>query len=568
MYSGGLEETDPPPSADERVLARLLGEFPDAVIVIDAEGCVQWANRTAESLLGRSIADAVGVSGLDLVHPDDLEFALRSLASVQGKDVGAPIEIRLRTVTGWRLMELIGAPVRWVQDGAIVLSLRDLTQRRRFEIVHDQDDARLRSLVQNSAAVTMLVSPDGCIESVSGAVTRLLGHDPELLEGLPLASLVPEADRSALQGAFERASRGATVAGPVTVSLSLIRHGNIGMLPFELAFVNLIDDPTVGGYVVTGHDITDRQLADFEVRKALSLQKATLDATADGILVVDNAGLMVSFNQRLTEMWRVPESLLTNRDGRAVTEYVRDQLASPEEFMAKVEHYYKGLEGETNDVLVFKDGRVFERVSKPQCVDGSIVGRVWSFRDITDRTQLEERLSFQAFHDSLTGLGNRALFQDRLRHAVDRLERSRGRLAVLFLDLDNLKIVNDSLGHSAGDALLQTVADILKGCLRAGDTAARLGGDEFGILLEEIANHDEAIGVAERIMTSARRPLTVGAEGVRATVSIGLTFGGPGTTSDQLLCNADLAMYVAKERGGNRWAEFEDEMHAVIVAAP
>jgi diguanylate cyclase (GGDEF)-like protein/PAS domain S-box-containing protein len=340
------------------------------------------------------------------------------------------------------------------------------------------------------------------------------------------------------------------------------------MLPFELAFVNLIDDPTVGGYVVTGHDITDRQLADFEVRKALSLQKATLDATADGILVVDNAGQMVSFNRRLTEMWRVPESLLTTRDGRAVTEYVRDQLASPEEFMAKVEHYYKGLEGETNDVLVFKDGRVFERVSKPQYVDGTIVGRVWSFRDITDRTQLEERLSFQAFHDSLTGLGNRALFQDRLRHAVDRLERSRSRLGVLFLDLDNLKIVNDSLGHSAGDALLQTVADILKECLRTGDTAARLGGDEFGILLEEIANHHEAIEVAERIMTAVRRPLTVGAEAVRATVSIGLTFGGPGTNSDELLCNADLAMYVAKERGGNRWAEFEDEMHAAIVAVP
>jgi diguanylate cyclase (GGDEF)-like protein len=284
--------------------------------------------------------------------------------------------------------------------------------------------------------------------------------------------------------------------------------------------------------------------------------------------VVDNDGLMVSYNQRLTEMWRVPESLLTTWDSRAVTEYVRDQLASPEEFMAKVEHYYKGLEGETSDVLVFKDGRVFERVSKPQCADGTIVGRVWSFRDITDRMQLEERLSFQAFHDSLTGLGNRALFQDRLRHAVDRLDRSRGRLGVLFLDLDNLKIVNDSLGHSAGDALLQAVADILTGCLRTGDTAARLGGDEFGILLEEIANQDEAIEVAERIMTAVRQPLTGGAEAVRATVSIGLTFGGPGTSSDQLLCNADLAMYAAKERGGNRWAEFEDQMHAAIVAVP
>ena len=173
---------------------------------------------------------------------------------------------------------------------------------------------RLRSLVQNSTAVTMLVSPDGCLLSVSGAVTRLLGHDPEVLEGLPLVNLVPEVDHPVLESAFERASRGATVAGPVTVTLSLVRHGNTGTLPFELAFVNLIDDPTVGGYVVTGHDVTDRQLADFEVRKALSLLTATLDATADGILVVDTDGHIVSFNQRLIEMWQVPESLLMTED--------------------------------------------------------------------------------------------------------------------------------------------------------------------------------------------------------------------------------------------------------------
>ena len=119
------------------------------------------------------------------------------------------------------------------------------------------------------------------------------------------------------------------MAGPVAITLSLIRHGNMGTLPFELAFVNLISDPTVGGYVVTGHDVTDRQRADFEVRKAVSLLTATLDATADGILVVDTEGEIVSFNQRLIEMWQVPESILDNNDRRAVTAYVREQLASP-----------------------------------------------------------------------------------------------------------------------------------------------------------------------------------------------------------------------------------------------
>ena len=372
---------------DEHVLARLLNDLPDVVIVIDAHGGVLWANRTAEEVFGRSVAEVVGTSGLDLVHPDDLELVLRSLSSVQGKQVGAPIEVRLQTVAGWQLMELLGSPVTWVHPGAVLLTVRDLTQRRRFELVHNHD-SRLRSLVQNSTAITMLVSPDGCLESASGALTRVLGHDPELVEGRPLAELVPEADREVLEGAFERASRGASVAGPVTVTLSLYRHGNRGVLPFELAFVNLIDDPTVGGYVVTGHDVTDRLQADLELRKALSLLRATLDATADGILAVDIEGHIVSFNQRLVDMWQVPKDLLEAKDVPNITEYVREKLVDPSAFAGQVEDTYQGPVMDRSDVLEFKDGRVFERFSKLQRVDGDVVGRVWSFRNLTDRKQM------------------------------------------------------------------------------------------------------------------------------------------------------------------------------------
>ena len=173
-------------AANEHLLVRLLDDLPDSVIVVNGRGILQWGNRTAETTFGRSMADSIGVSGLDLVHPDDMELVLLSLASVQDKQVGTPIEIRLRTTTGWRLMELVGSPVNWLSDGAILLTVRDLTERRQYEIVHDHD-ARLRSLVQNSAAITMLVSPDGCIQSASGALTRILGQDPELVEGLPLA---------------------------------------------------------------------------------------------------------------------------------------------------------------------------------------------------------------------------------------------------------------------------------------------------------------------------------------------------------------------------------------------
>ncbi len=566
MANGGFERACALlETGDERDLARLLREFPDTVILIDSQGRLRWANHAAECLFGRSAHDSIGLSGLDLVHPEDLELVLRSLGTVQDKVVGTPIEIRLRTATGWRLMELVGAPVSWLEEGAVLMALRDLTQRRRFEIFHDHD-ARFRSLVQNSAAITMLVSAEGIVESVSGALTRLLGHDPEVVEGRPLAELVGEADRWVVATALERASRGASAASPVTVTLGLLRHGGTATIPFELALVNLIDDPTVEGYVVSAHDITARVTAERELRDTLSLLTATLDATADGILVVDSAGHFTSFNHRFADMWHLPDSILAQRDDAKAIAFVRDQLVRPESFVAKIDEIYSNADTEGYDILEFTDGRVFERYSKPQRVDGLVVGRVWSFRDVTDRKRLEERLSFQAFHDSLTGLGNRALFLDRLQHGVERIERSHGHLAVLFLDVDNFKTVNDSLGHFVGDALLHAMADILGGCLRKSDTAARLGGDEFGILVEEIAHPGEAIKLAERILSAIRQPMTIAGTEVSATVSIGITFDGPGTTSDQLLCNADLAMYAAKERGGNRYAEFEDEMYANVTA--
>ena len=200
--------------------------------------------------------------------------------------------------------------------------------------------------------------------------------------------------------------------------------------------------------------------------------------------------------------------------------------------------------------------------------DPSVVGYVVVARDVTERKNAEQQLVHQALHDALTGLPNRALFLDRLGLALSRLERRPGLAAVFFLDLDYFKVVNDSLGHSAGDQVLIAVADRLQQCLRDGDTAARLGGDEFAVLCDDLIDEGEAVQIAERLGEAiAARPVALAGRDLVVTVSIGVAFATQSSQRpESLLRDADAAMYRAKERGRARYELFDAAMRARAVA--
>jgi diguanylate cyclase (GGDEF)-like protein/PAS domain S-box-containing protein len=188
-------------------------------------------------------------------------------------------------------------------------------------------------------------------------------------------------------------------------------------------------------------------------------------------------------------------------------------------------------------------------------------------QDVTERLELDERLRHQAFHDTLTGLANRALFYDRVEHAVARGQRSEEAFAVLFIDLDNFKAINDTVGHGAGDAVLLEVASRLRHAIRPSDTAARLGGDEFAVLLEPVAGGAIAIAVAERIAAGLNRPVEVEGDVWFVSGSVGIAFSEhSGNSVDTILRNADVAMYNAKKRGRAQFSVFEPEMHESVVA--
>jgi diguanylate cyclase (GGDEF)-like protein/PAS domain S-box-containing protein len=415
---------------------------------------------------------------------------------------------------------------------------------------------RARLLLECAGEGIFGLNQDGNVMFINSAATRMLGLDGAAAMGQPISRLVRHtradgssysAGESPILGPLQRATS-------CSVSDERFWRSDGTSFVVDLRCSPIVEHGVVTGVVVTFNDVTERQKAEQAIRAgeadrktSLSLLSATVESTADGILVVNQAGRIIHYNRKFMTMWRIPQAVMTSGDDDQAIRCVLDQLQDPGAFIKKVKELYNAPEAESHDVLTFKDGRVFERYSKPQRIDGRSVGRVWSFRDITERVRVEAELEKQAMRDALTELYNRRCFSERALQELTRAERHGHSVAVVLADLDRFKAINDTRGHDTGDSVLQAVARSLLNASRGTDLVFRWGGDEFVIVFSQ-TSRDGLLIAAERIRDAVRTVAKDTSLDFDLSVGIAL-YPEHGRTVDALVRVADRALYLAKKSG-------------------
>ncbi len=546
---------------DSRERYRVLAEYsPDWEYWLGPDNRFRYVSPACAKLTGYSAEAFVDDPDLltHLMHPADRERWVRhgrDLASSTIKDVGC-VEFRIFARDGQeRWIEHICNPV--VTDDGRYLGRRgvnrDITERKRFE------EALKRSEDFLNATGRMAKVGGWELDPVTNAM-RWTRVTHEIFEVAPDGAPSFESgmrffhptDRSKLQKVMDLA---VSLGQPFDIQARLITARERSLW-VQIACEPIMRNGVAIKLLGTIQDITARMDADKSLRQAARV----FENTAEGVVITDPEEHILAVNRAFAEITGYTEEEVLGATPRILNSGRHDA------------DFYRAMWAELNRSGQWrgelwnrhKNGQIFpELMTISAVVDGSgeLTHYVGVFRDISHLKQSEEKLEFLAHHDPLTGLPNRSLFRARLEQCLQRAARHQRLVGLLFLDLDRFKIVNDTLGHSIGDALLQQVSDTLSKQVRAADTIARLGGDEFVIILEDIPAARFAASFAERLMTAFSQPFTVEGHELFITASMGISlYPRDGEEIDVLVRHADIAMYQAKNGGRNGFSFFESAM--------
>ena len=542
---------------EERLFA-IHGRYgSEMVTILDRNGIPRYESPSIERILGyRPIdsfgGDASGGSWTESVHPDDVAKIARSVQRGLS-EVGEhpPIEYRIRDAEGrWRWFE--SRAINLLDDpeiAGLVVSSREVTDRRTAE-------ERFRSAFEDAPLGVALVGPDRRYVRVNASLCRMLGYTEEQLLEKTATEVSHPLDLSSGPGRVGWALNGG--AGTLALEKRLVRSDGDQIWVLESASLVRDSQGEPTHFVALYQDITDRKRAEEALAKSARRLRAVAEGAPVILFSVDREGMFTFESGRsFAALGLTPDPA----PGRPVSEVFADQPGI-------LENVYRALAGEEVADTVELDGsrgrRFFDtRYSPLRDEEGQVEGIVGVATDVTERRRLEQELAHRATHDPLTDLPNRTLFMDRLARALKRARRHGGTLAVMFMDLDGFKAVNDSMGHDAGDRLLVGMARRLERTLGPSDVACRMGGDEFVVLLAD-ADARSASRAAERMLSDLAEPLRIPPSrtsplgmsdgepehGITASIGFAVWPGGDAANGpEDLLRAADRAMYDAKTAG-------------------
>jgi len=528
-------------------------------------------------ILGYTEEELRGLTFQDVTHPDDLESDLDLVHQViaglipryaiekryirrDGRVVRAQLDVAL-------VRDELGHPLYFISQ------VQDITARTAMVAALARAERTQRASLDALEQGVVLATVDGEVEVANPAAERILGMTREEMAARFLSAdwVTYAADGHRLHPDERPVLVTFATGQPVHEQIvgSLHPDGRVRQLRVSTQPVRDAEG-AVTAVVVAFADITEQREAErarTEAERALRATNAwyaaLVERSSDIICVLESTGHIRYVSPAGTALWGAS---LEEAQGRAFSEVIHpeDRDAVRATYIDLVDHPGQARTAACRIRTSRSTYRQVEIVATNRLDDPDVAGIVANVRDVTERAEAAARLAWQAYHDPLTGLPNRALLNDRLGPAVERSRRRGERLAVLFIDVDRFKVVNDTLGHDAGDQLLVELAERLVQAVRGGDTVARLGGDEFLVVTETATGTDDITRMAERVGAALSRPVALAQGEVRVSSSIGIAFdagGDPGA----LLRDADIALYRAKEKGRDRYEIFDDSLRVAAL---
>jgi diguanylate cyclase (GGDEF)-like protein/PAS domain S-box-containing protein len=540
---------------------RFLELTTDIAGALGFDGRLAGANPALTRLLGAGVGARAGVIGAELLHPGDRE-ALAAMWEelVAGARETGELEVRLGPSEGSRRWFLLSLVVD--RDARLVYVVgKDVDESRRAVERLGDAEARFRSAFESSAIGMTITGLDARFVRVNGAFARLVGRSVRELCGAAVRDVSHpdewEADRELVRELV------ANPGGIVQREKRYVRPDGTEALALLSVSAVAGADGTAQYLIAQMVDVTQQRAAERALAAREAEYRALAEHSNDFLARHDLDGRYLYASPAAERLLGYRPDELLGRTAWEVGLVHPDDAEGPRSLRRAIEDGHQTATAAWR--VVRRDGTtrwVETAVRAVPDADGRPAQVVAVTRDVSERKDAELRLARQALHDALTGLPNRALFQDRLEQALRRAQRSGSGVAVLFIDLDRFKLINDSFGHTAGDRLLIDVAARLRGVLRPADTIARFGGDELTILCEDLEGETGALGIARRIAAAFDEPFVVDDGEAFLQASVGIAMAGAGATPEDLVRDADAAMYKAKERGRSRIEVFDEAMRA------